>query len=116
MAAKQMPRVAKGMNASKKWVASTTLKPTWNNSHLLAGGLVESVRELKKSDGPGLTVLGSGEVVVALGDAGLIDEYQFVIVPVALGKGRTVFGKQRALRLIEQRAFPGGNVMVTYAV
>ena len=44
-----------------------------------------------------------------------MDEYQFVIVPVALGGGRTVFSHKRSLRLVDQRAFRCGNVVVTYA-
>jgi dihydrofolate reductase len=116
VAAQQMPVVAKGMNAAKKYVASRSLKPTWNNTHLLQGDLVEAVRTLKKGEGPGVTVLGSGNVAAQLGEAGLVDEYQFVIVPIALGGGRTVFTRGRKLRLVEQRAFRGGNVVVTYAV
>ncbi len=50
-----------------------------------------------------------------LGEAGLVDEYQFVIIPVALGGGRTMFSKGSPLRLVEQRAFSCGNVVVTYA-
>ncbi|MEO8594542.1 MAG: hypothetical protein ABI759_14595 [Candidatus Solibacter sp.] len=34
----------------------------------------------------------------------------------ALGGGRTVFTAGGKLRLTDQRAFPGGNVVVTYAV
>jgi dihydrofolate reductase len=115
LAAQQMPAVAKGMNAAKKYVASTTIRPTWNNTHLLAGDLLEAVRALKKSNGPEITVLGSGRVAASLGEAGLVDEYQFVIVPVALGSGRSVFTKGRSLRLVTERAFRGGNVVVTYA-
>ncbi len=115
MAAQQMPLVAKGMNAAKKYVASRTIVPTWNNSHLLEGDLVSAVRELKASDGPGITVLGSGSVAAQFGEAGLVDEYQLVIVPVALGAGRTVFTKACKLRLVDQRAFRCGNVVVTYA-
>jgi dihydrofolate reductase len=110
-----MPDVAAGMNAAKKYVASRTLRPTWNNTHLLEGDLAATVRKLKEAAGPDVTILGSGSVVAALGEAGLIDEYQFVIVPVALGAGRTVFKKPRELRLVEQRAFRCGNVVVTYA-
>src|SRR5437868_1673294 len=58
----------------------------------------------------------SGGVAAQLGEAGLVDEYQFVIIPVALGAGRTVFTKGSPLRLVEQRAFACGNVAVTYAV
>jgi dihydrofolate reductase len=115
MAAEQMPVVAKGMNASRKYVASRSIKPTWNNTHLLKGELVEAVRAIKASDGPNIAVLGSGEVAGQLGEAGLVDEYQLVIIPVALGGGRTVFTKGCKLRLLEQRAFACGNVVVTYA-
>jgi dihydrofolate reductase len=115
IAAQQMPLVAKGMNAARKYVASRTIQPTWNNTHLLKGDLVEAVRDLKASHGPGITVLGSGSVVARLGEAGLVDEYQFVIVPVAFGGGRTVFTKGRKLRLLDQRTFRCGNVVVTYA-
>ncbi len=116
LAAQQMPVVAKGMNAAKKHVASRSLKPTWNNTHLLQGELVEAVRALKGGEGPGITVLGSGDVAAQLGEAGLVDEYQFVIIPIALGAGRTVFTAGRKLRLVDQRAFRSGNVVVTYAV
>ena len=43
MAARQMPVVAEGMNACRKHVASRTLAPTWNNTHLLKGELVAAV-------------------------------------------------------------------------
>ncbi|HEY6477530.1 MAG TPA: dihydrofolate reductase family protein [Polyangia bacterium] len=115
LAAQQMPAVAKGMNAAKKYVASRTITPTWNNTHLLEGDLVKAVRDLKAVDGPGITLLGSGSVAAELGAAGLVDEYQFVVVPVALGGGRTMFTKGCSLRLVEQRAFTCGNVVLTYA-
>jgi dihydrofolate reductase len=115
IAAQQMPVVAKGMNAATKYVASRTIQPTWSNTHLLKGDLVTAVRELKSSEGPGITVLGSGSVTAALGEVGLVDEYQFVIIPLALGSGRTVFTRGCQLRLIDQRAFRCGNVVVTYA-
>jgi dihydrofolate reductase len=115
IAAQQMPEVAKGMNAAKKFVASRTIKPTWNNSLLLGTDLVKSMRDIKAGDGPDITVLGSGSVAAQLGEARLVDEYQFVIIPVALGEGRTIFTKIAKLHLLEQRAFRGGNVVVTYA-
>jgi dihydrofolate reductase len=115
MAAQQMPDVAKGMNAARKYVASRTIRPAWNNTRLLEGDLVKAVEDLKASDGPDVTVLGSGSIAAQLGEAGLIDGYQFVIIPVALGGGRTVFTKGGKLRLLHQRAFPCGNVVVSYA-
>ncbi len=115
MAARQMPDVAKGMNAAKKYVASRTIEPTWKNTELLKGDVVKAVRALKKGKAKALTILGSGEIAAQLGAAGLVDEYQFVIVPVALGSGRTIFTKPSELTLIDQRAFRCGNVVVTYA-
>jgi len=115
MAAQQMPEVAKGMNAAKKYVASRTLKPSWNNTHLLEGDAIEAVRKLKSAKGSPIVVLGSGSVAAQLGEAGLVDEYQFVIIPIALGAGRTVFTKGCGLKLVEQRSFRCGNVAVTYA-
>lgn len=114
-AAQQMPVVAKGMNAATKYVASRTIKPVWTNTHLLDGDLVAAVKQLKAGTGPGITLLGSGSIVAQLGEAGLIDQYQFVIVPIALGGGRTVFSTRTKLRLVDQRTFAGGNVVVTYA-
>jgi dihydrofolate reductase len=116
LAAEQMPVVAKGMNARKKYLASRTIRPTWDNTHPLKGDLANAVRELKAAGGPGIAVLGSGSIAAQLGEAGLVDEYQFVIVPVALGGGRTVFTHPCKLRLLDQRAFRCGNVVVTYAV
>lgn len=114
IAALQMPKVAQGINAARKHVVSRTIRPTWNNTHLLTGELIKAVRDLKGSGGPDITVLGSGSVAAHLGEANLVDEYQFVIIPVALGRGRTVFTKGCKLRRLEQRAFRSGNVVVTY--
>lgn len=114
-AAQQMPAVAKGMNAAGKYVASRTIQPGWTNTRLLEGDLASAVRELKATEGPGITVLGSGTVAAQLAEAGLVDEYQFVIIPVALGGGRTVFSSGRKLKLVAHRAFACGNVVVTYA-
>jgi dihydrofolate reductase len=50
-------------------------------------------------------------------DAGLVDEYQLVVKPVALGKGRTLFEgvkKHVALKLTSSRAFGNGSVVMNY--
>src|SRR4051794_39530244 len=77
-AAQQMPAVARGMNAARKYVASQTIQPTWRNTQRLQGDLLAAVRALKDAEGPTITVLGSGSVVAQLGQAGLVDQYQFV--------------------------------------
>ena len=47
----------------------------------------------------------------------MIDEYQCVVVPVALGKGRTMFDgitKRVALKPTHTRQFKNGNVLLCY--
>ncbi len=59
----------------------------------------------------------SGSLIAPLTRAGLIDEYQLVVVPVVLGAGRTMFegsSKMKELMLIKSRPFKNGNVVLTY--
>jgi dihydrofolate reductase len=63
-------------------------------------------------------ILGSGSVVAQLAAAELIDSYQLVVCPVALGAGRTLFDglpKPASLKLTASRAFANGKVVNTYA-
>lgn len=115
-AAEAMPLVAKGMNAAVKYVCSRdeVFAPTWKNTHHLEGDAIKAIKKLKSDTGPDMTVLGSGDLVAQLGAAKLVDSYQFVIVPVALGKGRTVFSTPQQLQLVDSRKFVCGNVVVTY--
>jgi dihydrofolate reductase len=67
--------------------------------------------------GSDLVILGSGTLVSQLTKERLIDEYQIVVVPVALGGGRTLFDgcKGRlSLKLKTSRAFANGNVVLCY--
>jgi dihydrofolate reductase len=62
-------------------------------------------------------ILGSGSIVAPLAGAGLIDEYQVIVNPIALGRGRTMFDgvKERLqLKLIRSRTFSNGKVFVSY--
>ena len=113
-----MPAIAEGMNRMRKTVFSRTLEGvSWNNARLMKGGLVEEVRKMKDEPGPAIVILGSGSIVSQLAEARLIDDYQMVVNPVALGKGRTMFDgmKERLpLRLTRSRTFGNGKVFVTY--
>jgi dihydrofolate reductase len=117
-AAQMMPEVAQGMNKMPKVVFSRTLdKAEWNNTRLMRENLVPAVRKLKKESGPDMVILGSGKIVAQLAGEGLIDEYQFVIVPIVLGAGRTMFEglKNRlTLKLVRSRTFRNGNVFLCY--
>lgn len=91
-AMKNDPIVAERMNRMSKVVFSRTLdKVSWSNTRLVKGGLAAEIRKMKKAPGPGMAILGSGTIVAQLAPEGLIDEYQVVVNPVVLGKGRTMF-------------------------
>ncbi len=118
VADQHMPEVAKGMNASPKVVFSRTLdKAEWNNTRLIKGELAAEVRKLKEEDGPGMCILGSGTIVAQLAAAGLVDEYQMVLDPVALGKGRSMFEGLPApleLKMTKTRVFKNGKIFLSY--
>lgn len=117
-AAQQMPQVAAGMNRSAKYVFSRSLKKSdWINTTVLNGDPVAEVARLKQTSGAGLTVLGSGSIVKLLTAAGLIDDYQFMVCPVILGSGRTLFegvSGRPALTLASSRTFKNGKVFLHY--
>jgi dihydrofolate reductase len=112
------PVVAEGMNRMPKIVFSRTLKdPAWSNTKVISGDVAGEMRRLKEESGPHMAILGSGSIVRQLTDAGLIDEYQVVVVPVALGKGKTLFeGIEQKLTLnrTKTRNFQNGNVFLSY--
>lgn len=118
MAMDNDPKVAEGMNKAEKIVFSRTMKQaSWQNTHILNGDVVKEVRLLKSGSGNDLTLLGSGSILSQLAENGLIDEYLFMIDPVAIGTGTSVFGQIRSvieLRLTQVKAFQSGVVLLAY--
>jgi dihydrofolate reductase len=87
------------MNAAKKYLVSSTLRPDGWNAESLDGDPVEAVRALKQQPGEGLFV-GGVTLPTALAEAGLIDEFEFVVHPIVAGHGPTLLsGLTHALRL-----------------
>jgi dihydrofolate reductase len=117
-AAEQMPVVAQGMNSRRKVVFSRTLEEaSWSNTRLVKSDLVAEIQRMKSEPGEGLAILGSGSLVAQLAQAGLIDEVQMVVAPLALGEGRTMFeGMQEKLplRLTKSRTFRNGRAFLVY--
>jgi dihydrofolate reductase len=119
MAVKGMPTVANKMNSCAKIVFSRTLKKAaWNNTTLIKGKLVDKMKRLKAEPGEDMVILGSGNVVSQLAAAGLVDEFQLVVVPIVIGSGRTLFEglkKRVNMKLVKTRTFKNGNVVMWYA-
>jgi dihydrofolate reductase len=117
-AIKNDPIVAERMNNLPKVVFSRTLdKAAWNNTKLVKADLAAEIRKMKKEPGKGMAILGSGSLVAQLAQEGLINEYQIMVNPVVLGRGRTMFDgvkEKLTLRLTKTRAFGNGNVLLCY--
>ena len=118
MAAEMMPVVAERMNNLPKVVFSRTMTgAAWHNTRLVKDDLAGAVRTLKAEAGDDMVIFGSGSIVSQLTQHGLIDEYKFVVDPVVLGAGRTMFEGVTAklsLRLVGSRIFGNGNVLLSY--
>jgi dihydrofolate reductase len=112
--------VGEMMNRPRKVVASRTLTAlSWRNSELLAGDAIEAVAALK--DRPGGTILTTGSLafVDELLAADLVDEFNLLVHPVVIGKGRRLFedgGPAVALELVRSTSFSTGVVHQIYRV
>jgi len=117
-AMKQNPVVAERMNSLPKIVFSKTLKNvSWNNTKVVSSDIASEVRKLKKESRQDLVLMGSGSIISQLAPEGLIDEYQFIVTPVALGDGRTMFegiNDKLPMKLTRSRTFGNGKIAVWY--
>jgi dihydrofolate reductase len=109
---------AERMNSLPKYVASRTLKePLEWNARLLQGDVVEAVRSLKQESGRDLLIYGSGQLFNTLSREGLIDEYIFMIHPMILGRGKSLFedGDARTgLALADSRTTAAGVATLVF--
>jgi dihydrofolate reductase len=108
---------AKRMSSFPKHVVSRTLeKLEWNNSHLIKGDVEREVSKLKQQPGQDLLVFGSGQLVNALAQHDLVDEYRLLVYPIILGSGKRLFSdvNKTTLKLVETKTFGSGVVLLRY--
>ncbi len=107
------------LNDATKVVFSRTRKEvSWNNSRLLDEIDPAAIEAMKQKAGSDMLIFGSGSVVSQLTERGLVDEFQFIVSPIFLGRGRSLLGGVSGsvkLDLLEARPYPSGNVMLRYA-
>lgn len=102
---------------TEKIVFSKTLKeldPEWKNIRLEHGDLKEVITELKRKEGNDIIVYGGANFVSNLILAGLIDELNLFVNPVAIGKGLEIFTGDTKLELVDAQSFPCGVVKLEY--
>jgi dihydrofolate reductase len=107
---------ARAIDRAKKYVVSSTLDQVDWNAELVQGDLEKAVRQLKREPGKGLSVAGV-TLPLALADLGLIDEYEFVVLPILAGHGPTLFAGLRErldLKLVGRQEFRSGAVALRY--
>ncbi|MDB5179437.1 MAG: Dihydrofolate reductase [Candidatus Saccharibacteria bacterium] len=103
--------------ATKYVVSHHQPELTWENSVLIGGDVVASLKELKRQDGPMLQVHGSGDFIQTLLKNDLVDELWLKIFPVTLGKGKRLFAEgtmPAAFELIETQTSPTGVIFANY--
>jgi dihydrofolate reductase len=64
-----------------------------------------------------MVIMGSGTIVSQLTQESLIDEYQIIVNPIVLGKGKTMFDgvrKKVNLKRTNTRSFGNGNILLCY--
>src|SRR5690606_10087410 len=106
------------MNEIPKVVFSKSLDTLdWNGTRIARGDTREEIARLKQEGGKPILVHGGARFAQSLSRLGLIDEYQLVIHPVALGSGLPLFPQLEEplrLKLVETRPFPAGAVLQVY--
>lgn len=93
-------------------------KATGPTVSLVTEDPVAFIHELRQKPGKDIWLMGGGEIIALLHDAGLIDEYIIAYIPVVLGAGIELFPgirHQQNLRLTKHRIY-GNGVVLLYLV
>lgn len=111
-----MQPFAQTIDSAKKYVVSSTLERVDWNAELVRGDLEATVNKLKAEPGTEI-FLGGVKLPLALAELGLIDEYEFVVLPRLAGHGPTLLSglsKYVDLKLVSTREFGSGAVAMRY--
>lgn len=89
-------RVATQINRGPKYVVtSSPIGDAWTETTTVLGAdFRDRIRALKEQPGDELQVHGSIQLAAALHRARLVDVYRFLIAPVVVGAGASVFGDE----------------------
>ena len=106
------------INSMPKYVVSSTLTdPEWENTTVLSGDPIEEVAKLRDADAGPVLVNGSAQLVHALCEAGLVDEYRAMVHPVLVADGLRMFpdpSEMRILKLSDAKAYDSGVALLIY--
>ena len=115
------PVITERMNTLPKVVFSRTLTKVewgkWNTVRLVKENAAEEVRRMKEEPGRDLVIYGSADLASSLMKVDLIDEFQFFVQPIVLGKGKPQFkdlNERYKLKLIKSTPLASGAVALYY--
>lgn len=86
-----MARFANTLNPMSKVVFSRTLKNVGWNTKLVDSLIPEEIIKMKSEDGGDILLGGGASIAQAFIQHKLIDEFQLVVQPVAIGRGKPLF-------------------------
>jgi dihydrofolate reductase len=99
-------------------VSSSALEdPSWKNTTVLSGDMVQEVSKLKQQVDGDIVVYGSGRLVHTLLAHDLVDELRLITYPVVVGAGERLFadtGSLKPLRLLAVRTVGDSLALLTY--
>ena len=111
----------KRMNSIRKYVVSSTLadeEATWGDTTVIRGDIPAELAKLRAQPGGDLLVEGSSQLVQALIQHDLVDEYRLMIFPIILGAGKRLFPdtmpEAAKLMLTDSRTDGDGVLLLTY--
>jgi dihydrofolate reductase len=109
-------RIGPAFNKANKYVLTGAAAPlAWANSHRL--GSIDEVERTKAGDGADIVIWGSSTLYPQLLERDLIDRLVLLIYPVALGKGKKLFGSTShpvGMKLANSEASSTGVIIATY--
>jgi dihydrofolate reductase len=123
------PDLSPGALAHARWVASAHKvilsradeQLPWSDSELAVArnddDIVQAISALKEQPGKNIVVYGGVRTAQQLARLNLIDEYQFIVHPVALGDGGALFADlpdRLELTLVETVELKAGAVFLRY--
>jgi len=105
-AAKTTHYVLSNMLASAAWPKTRILRR------------VEEITTLKQQPGKDIYLMGGGQIISSLIEAGLVDELRLIVHPLLVGNGRPLFtmGERRLLELRNAQPLSQGRLSLVYAI
>ena len=107
----------KMVNAPKVVFTHTLTNNPWGNTTLATGDIVKEINSLKSRPGGDIIAYGGATFASTLIKHNLIDEYHLFVNPVAIGKGKSIYGSLEAnlpLKLVKATAFECGITVLCY--